>query len=137
MVEDEQKSRDEARESQAKAERNANKLSAELEEIRAHLEQVCSWLCHWLCPVRAPVVCEQVKKTYGQRFTNLLGEEENFRVVLTNLKNSLQKCMSVSILFPCPRQYCLILVVITSLELFENWSMTFSDACLFNVTSIR
>lgn len=40
MVEDEQKARDEARESQAKAERNANKLSAELEEIRAQLEQV-------------------------------------------------------------------------------------------------
>lgn len=40
MVEDEQKARDDARESQAKAERNANKLSAELEELRAQLEQV-------------------------------------------------------------------------------------------------
>lgn len=45
MVEDEQKARDEARESQAKAERNANKLSTELEEIRAQLEQVSVWLC--------------------------------------------------------------------------------------------
>ena len=40
MVEDEQKARDDARESQAKAERNANKLSTELEELRAQLEQV-------------------------------------------------------------------------------------------------
>lgn len=40
MVEDEQKARDDARESQAKSERNANKLSAELEEVRAQLEQV-------------------------------------------------------------------------------------------------
>jgi hypothetical protein len=42
MVEDEQKARDEARESQAKAERNANKLNAEMEELRAQLEQVSS-----------------------------------------------------------------------------------------------
>ena len=46
MVEDEQKARDDARESQAKAERNANKLSTELEELRAQLEQVSC-----LCPI--------------------------------------------------------------------------------------
>ena len=45
MVEDEQKARDEAREGQAKAERNANKLNTELEELRALLEQVsCFYL---------------------------------------------------------------------------------------------
>lgn len=40
MVEDEQKARDEAREAQAKAERNANQLSGELEDHRGQLEQV-------------------------------------------------------------------------------------------------
>ena len=40
MVEDEQKARDEAREGQARAERNANQMSSELEELRSQLEQV-------------------------------------------------------------------------------------------------
>ena len=40
MVEDEQKARDEARDAQAKAERHANQLSAELEELRSQCEQV-------------------------------------------------------------------------------------------------
>lgn len=40
MVEDEQKARDEAREGQARAERNANQMSSELEDLRSQLEQV-------------------------------------------------------------------------------------------------
>ena len=40
MVEDEQKNRDEARDAQTKAERHANQLSGELEELRSQFEQV-------------------------------------------------------------------------------------------------